>query len=79
MLSETIFECRCCGKSTYGMNDGSFKQPGWNRIEGGDGPNAVCPGCSVLETCFEDYVGTDAVLLEGMYMVKGIVYNGDTK
>ena len=45
-LTETLFECRCCGNATRGFTDGSFKGIGWNRLEGIDGPNAICPRCS---------------------------------
>lgn len=43
--SFTIFQCRCCDASTSGKNDGSFDAPNWGRIEGIDGPNALCPRC----------------------------------
>jgi hypothetical protein len=45
---ETIFECRTCGNACRGFTDGSFKGLGWCRIEGIDGPNAICPSCAKI-------------------------------
>ncbi len=45
MSDRTTFECRCCGVFVSGKTDGSFDEPGWGRIDGIDGPDAICPRC----------------------------------
>lgn len=42
----TLFECRCCGDSTGGFNDGTTDKPGWVFIARIDGPNHACPTCA---------------------------------
>ena len=41
----TVFSCRCCPASAPGTTDGAVAAPGWHRIEGIDGPDAICPAC----------------------------------
>lgn len=41
----TIFTCRCCSKYTTGHHFGTVNDLGWYRIDGIDGPNAICPDC----------------------------------
>jgi uncharacterized protein CbrC (UPF0167 family) len=41
----TIFTCRCCPASVGGNTDGTAASPGWYRIDGIDGPDAICPAC----------------------------------
>lgn len=44
----TIFECRTCDRSIGGGTDGTFDTDHlgpWARIDGIDGPNAICPAC----------------------------------
>ena len=43
--SDTLFECRTCVRTCRGCTDGVFYEPDWGRIEGIDGPNAICPSC----------------------------------
>lgn len=41
----TVFECRCCDRTTSGRTDGTHDEGGWGRIDGIDGPNSICPDC----------------------------------
>lgn len=52
-IASTIFECRTCGNYTWGKTDGSCDQPGWARIAGIDGPNAICPECRADPTALD--------------------------
>lgn len=44
-ITETIFECRCCGDASPGLSDGTIFKVGWGRIAHIDGPNAICAWC----------------------------------
>lgn len=46
--STTIFECKCCDSCITCRNDDcdkEFRSKGWKRIQGVDGPHAICPTC----------------------------------
>lgn len=43
--SRTLFICRACDATTTGRTDSSFDTPGWRRLDGLDGPDAICPRC----------------------------------
>lgn len=52
-LGRTLFECRTCGNACHGFTDGAFDDPAWGRIEGIDGPNAICPECQARPEALE--------------------------
>ena len=56
---ETIFTCRCCGRSVGGFYSGRTVEQGWRFLDRIDGPNHVCPDCvsqgaAVLQPLQED-------------------------
>lgn len=58
LFGGTSFQCRGCDNISQGCCDGTFEQPGWRRIVGIDGPDAICPTC-VSETHWVEYFFED--------------------
>ena len=58
MITETIFECRCCAMCTPGLSDGTFlcSWGKWRRILGIDGRDAICPTCQADPTALDHLV-----------------------
>jgi len=70
----TIFECRTCQTCCQGWSDGAFAEPGWNRVEGIDGPNAICPECSADPGALSDLRAAgypNACIVSGIGIVPG--------
>lgn len=47
-MTQTLFECRCCGRANWGTTDGKLAHDDrgpWRRLVNIDGPDAVCPAC----------------------------------
>jgi hypothetical protein len=53
-MSPTIFTCRCCPASVAGTTNGDVAATGWRRIEGIDGPDAICPACVADPAVLDD-------------------------